>query len=447
MTAWQFSLVEDVLGEIRERVVCGGDVASACTLALTCTYEYAAHRRRVNPVHLGRQKQRWLLAAHAAYCGHFDLYTWARSTSQRNSKADTSSAINAAAEGGQFEFLLRLPKSVYTQNTYVSVGQWAARCGHLAIVEWVLKRRTSHLVDSFVDDMSIRAAEGGQIVMLDFLQTIHRVVLRYRHVDRAASHGQLAMVQWLEEHGIVASRETMRQANEHGNLALIQWLCARKCPFPESMFEDAVRRWHSDAHIQFLIAAGCPMHEQAYIHAAHSGVVARLQLLHDVGCPWSSKEASTAMNNAITSNVLACVVWLHDVKGVTLTLATAINAAAKNATAILQWLIEQKCPMSMGVSIALAKANHMDTLRWLRDTGAVSIVSSRVLKYAALHGDLDMVQWLRAHDCPWHANMWCKVVARHCGDRAMLRWLLDNGCPLPNDAACKEVGTMVCEHD
>ncbi len=46
MTAWQFSLVEDVIGEIRARVVCGGDVASALALALTCTYEYAAHRLR-----------------------------------------------------------------------------------------------------------------------------------------------------------------------------------------------------------------------------------------------------------------------------------------------------------------------------------------------------------------------------------------------------------------
>ena len=57
--------------------------------------------------------------------------------------------------------------------------------------------------------------------------------------------------------------------------------------------------------------------------------------------------------------------------------------------------------------------------------------------YAAHHGQLNMLMWLRAHDCPWDANT-CSNAA-FGGFLNTLQWARANGCPWDaatcNDAA------------
>ena len=48
-------------------------------------------------------------------------------------------------------------------------------------------------------------------------------------------------------------------------------------------------------------------------------------------------------------------------------------------------------------------------------------------RYVASCGHLNILQWLRARDCPWGSNT--LEFARYNGHAHVVQWALDNGCP------------------
>ena len=47
--------------------------------------------------------------------------------------------------------------------------------------------------------------------------------------------------------------------------------------------------------------------------------------------------------------------------------------------------------------------------------------------YAAMHGHLEVLKWLRDNDCP--LNLRTSSCAAEGGHLDVLKWLRDNGCP------------------
>ena len=47
---------------------------------------------------------------------------------------------------------------------------------------------------------------------------------------------------------------------------------------------------------------------------------------------------------------------------------------------------------------------------------------------AAVAGHLAVLQWARAHDCPWDKNT-CEDEAARVAHLAVLQWARENGCP------------------
>jgi hypothetical protein len=74
-----------------------------------------------------------------------------------------------------------------------------------------------------------------------------------------------------------------------------------------------------------------------------------------------------------------------------------------------------------------ARKGYASLLQWAWDRDRVCINRTMLLQEAALHGRLDIIQWLRTKGCPWSASA-CSYAALN-GHLEALKWMRANGCP------------------
>jgi hypothetical protein len=56
------------------------------------------------------------------------------------------------------------------------------------------------------------------------------------------------------------------------------------------------------------------------------------------------------------------------------------------------------------------------------------------MTFAAMHGRLQLCQWLRAQQCPWSTSaVIVAAINNHC---ELLRWLIESGCPYDAHKVC-----------
>ena len=68
-------------------------------------------------------------------------------------------------------------------------------------------------------------------------------------------------------------------------------------------------------------------------------------------------------------------------------------------------------------------------------------MDENMMSKAAMSGNLELVQWLRANGCPWDYATCTWAINR--GHVPVLRWLRENGCPwraATRDRAAEELG-------
>jgi hypothetical protein len=65
---------------------------------------------------------------------------------------------------------------------------------------------------------------------------------------------------------------------------------------------------------------------------------------------------------------------------------------------LLQWLLDNDCPMNGRECFAAAKSGLLNTLKWLRERGFPW--GADTLMVAARYGYLDLIKWAREQDCP-----------------------------------------------
>ena len=72
-----------------------------------------------------------------------------------------------------------------------------------------------------------------------------------------------------------------------------------------------------------------------------------------------------------------------------------------------------------------ASDGHLAVLQWARAHGCPW--DERTCEYAAKNGHLAVLQWARAQGCPWDA--WTCIMAESNGHIAVLQWARAQGCP------------------
>lgn len=73
-----------------------------------------------------------------------------------------------------------------------------------------------------------------------------------------------------------------------------------------------------------------------------------------------------------------------------------------------------------------AEYGHTNIMRWLRESQHAPW-NSFTCRLAAMHGNLEVLQWMVANGCPWDEAT-CSAAARY-GYLEILQWARANGCP------------------
>ena len=112
-----------------------------------------------------------------------------------------------------------------------------------------------------------------------------------------------------------------------------------------------------------------------------------------------------------------------------------IDAAACGHLDVMQWAIENGCPMTASVSHSAAEAgwegydedDSLETLKFLHKHGCP--FDAETCQRAVFSGKLEKLVWLRSPpiNCPWDADT--TQAALHNCQWDMLKFALDNGCP------------------
>ena len=137
------------------------------------------------------------------------------------------------------------------------------------------------------------------------------------------------------------------------------------------------------------------------------------------------------------------------------------DVIAPGRVELAKWALAEGCPLEDGrqtgydMALAAAKFGHMELVQWLvlefagsnlhkalcekqdLDSSIWIHMGNGVMFEAAGSGNLELVQWLRAHGCDWcdHA---CGEAAEG-GHLEVLKWLRANGCPWDEDACMAAV--------
>ena len=89
----------------------------------------------------------------------------------------------------------------------------------------------------------------------------------------------------------------------------------------------------------------------------------------------------------------------------------AHEAATAGKVAMLQYLVEEEnFPMDLVMIRKAARHGHLEVVQWLRGNGCEW--DSWVCTQAAFYGNVETLRWARENGCPWDHATKAKAAAR-----------------------------------
>ena len=103
---------------------------------------------------------------------------------------------------------------------------------------------------------------------------------------------------------------------------------------------------------------------------------------------------------------------------------TLCSAAGGGHLEVLQWLRANDCPWVMNTCSRAVEGRHLEVLQWARANGCQW--NERTCTWAAWWGRLEILKWAHENGCPWDAKT-C-AFALMGGHLDVLQWARANGC-------------------
>ena len=270
------------------------------------------------------------------------------------------------------------------------IRRWAAHCGHLSLLQELLK--PVKFLDPYITwDAGESFSQQSRLLLLlsasDFFLLF------------TARGGQLEIVQWLiVDFGLGLDSNTFAAACEGGNLAIPFFLrVACFCPWDASACEGAAKGGHLDI-LKWLRREGCPWDARACAGAASGGHLDVLKWLRSEGCPWGE----SACANAASGGHNEFSMWLSMGGSTPYKFGGCSNATGGGHLEILKWLRSEGCPWDEWTCAGAAVSGHLEALKWLRSEGCPW--DMRTCTAAAMGGHLDVLQWAIGNDCSYEVN-------------------------------------------
>ncbi|KAI9916846.1 hypothetical protein PsorP6_018094 [Peronosclerospora sorghi] len=345
----------------------------------------------------------------------------------------TRRGLEEAAFNGHLEVVKWLQDSTYYEIRTFKTLENAIAGGHLHIVKYIME----HVVVAYTSWMHaalIAAMAYGQRHILHWLHDrasakaarFHerfRVSMNTTKLYTVARRGHLNVLQWLHDHDYpVHCRRfhAVRGAVRGGHQRILEWM--------ERTFPALVRQRHR------IRVDG----------AASLGNLELIQWLHSRGY----RLTTHVMDDAAARGHLAVVSWLHEnVANIRCTVAAMDRAAANGHLGVVQFLHAHRTEGCTSVAMdEAARSGHLDVVQFLythRSEYCTALAgeshSVPVLEFlkthhrlrsrlpdaidAATRGELDLLQWLYAHDRRHFAFAAVVEEAREHNNFYLLRWL------------------------
>ncbi len=351
----------------------------------------------------------------------------------------------------------------HTPNMLEGAAVGAAASGKLPVLRWLWGQQGLDIL-----------RDGAAVWDISKCETLCGRVL-----SCALQHDHVAVAQWLvDEVGCRLPLEQEQQqerllvweaAGAGGSGAAVRWLLGRGVPVHEEGLvaaakagqPETVRLLHEDHGVPltkrvfvlaagsrsvptatWLLQAGCPMGEGAYLNASEAGDAAMLRCLaREAGCPWGSTTIPYIISD-----------WSHDA-GSSIHLEATVRelvaagclpgggtdgvgwAAERGHLALVRYLHEELGVAFAPETLARAAAGGCEpVLEWLVGAGCVH-GDWYVHPYteAGLVGDVDTAMCLRRLGVPWGEDV-IDNAAMQGVPLPFVRWLVEQGAPWDEDA-------------
>lgn len=357
--------------------------------------------------------------------------------------------FNEAVKNGHFDIIQFLWESdkFITRGHVDNICGCAARHGRFEILKWLYVNGCKIGPHTLAE-----AAEGGHLEILEWLRikgcvwTVNGEAYTYHNAClEAAKHGHIDVLKWLRNplnaDGFEWNVNTLAGAAENGDLDILEWINTEfngDAPWNENCFAYAVlslgERSGTDPvkyldTLKWLRKHGCPWDFNTCAFAAGNGHIEILEWLIIEGCPWNDEIYA----HAAQSGHLNILIWLDKNSDI-------LN---KNRLSHLKhdMMIQtdndrinvDRIDVARCAKLA-AMHGHLEILKWLYcidPSECLKELVADVCSRAAEKGWLNMLKWLKEHNCPWTSNA-CDKAARY-GHYEVLEWLHDNGCPCDPD--------------
>jgi Ankyrin repeats (many copies) len=307
---------------------------------LITTYDYATDLNVLKWVYQkGCHLDLTITSGRAASAGKMDVLEWLiQHGCEPNRWAMTSAVAN-----GHLSVLQELFKRGWTLHDQ-ELGSYAARHGHIHILEWALSQGKlcirDHIDPNFggspyhqilndaastgqletlkwlidhdapkSESVCASAVHSGNIEIIQYLmgalnlngsskaQDLNDPSKNYPLIASCCSYaglnGNLDILKWLRDQGCPWDNNTINQAARKGHTHIIEWARANGCDWDYGAYDWPIDDGNFEM-VKYLCVSGCPCNEYTCGRAAYCGNLEILQYLHSKGCPWDEDTIHSA---------------------------------------------------------------------------------------------------------------------------------------------------------
>jgi hypothetical protein len=321
----------------------------------------------------------------------------------------------------------------------------AARTHNWKVLKWLVQNGYS------CDAATIRhVAAAGNLAVLQYLD--EHGCLRWNEMvsPAAARGGYLDVVQYLHERGCLCNEDTCYKAASCGHLNVLMYANENGCQWTKATCRSAASGGHLNV-LQYLYEKGCDMQDAELCYAAAVGgqvhILEWLQEPDDANrkpCAWDMHVYIIAARNGHV-NILK---YAYE-KGCPLEDAMAVKKECWDRAQygmypyqtlsldILKWGHELPTPVEQESNkpmpphshwVVPALAGRLDMFQWAKEQGFSSAFNEDTCEAAAQGGHLELLEFIHKNGCPWD-NLTCAAAAKE-GYFGILQWAYSNGCPL-----------------
>ena len=272
--------------------------------------------------------------------------------------------------GGNIECLQLAIKSNYCLNEYVI--NYAAKHG-LSLVKWLRSQECP-----WDSNLYIYAALYGHIDLLEW-------------AEKNGCPMDIAQPSNLENHDI--NRCICCSAATNGSLEVMKWVISHGFSWHDLIMNRLLKSKNNERLKTFLWALdqGCPWNSDIYCMLSYYGRFDIIKTMYN-------------KNNKIP---------LHE--GI---IYYALRA--KSIESVI-WSVDNKVPLRLAISGA-AEIGHLSTMQFLRNKGAPLTSYNYIRIY-----NIEVLEWLKNNKCPMSTT--ASLVAASEGKLNTFEWLVKNGCP------------------